>query len=418
MHDRPGSDPGRSGGPTVAPPEPPSPSPRPPVTIRSLGPTVYLPTVIYSLGQGAVAPVVVLSGTALGASASAASVLVGLIGVGQIVGAVPAGALIARIGERPAMVWSTALVIPALLACVFATSVWTLGVAVAGIGLVGAVWGVARQAYVTEVVPYELRARALSTLGGAGRIGAFVGPFVGAAAMTVVGTDGAYWVHVVAATVAVTVLLVLPALPVDRAPGTSPAKVRTLAVVRDNLAVLRTLGLGVLLVGAMRASRQTVIPLWGAHLDLDPATLSLVFGASGAVDMLLFYPAGRAMDRWGRRVVAIPSMFLLGLAHALLPLATTVVGLAAVAMLMGLGNGLSSGLIMTLGADVSPAAGRAQFLGAWRLCADLGNGGGPLLIAAVLTIGPLTAAVLTMAGVGAAAVAVLHRWTPRAAALD
>ncbi|WP_329110893.1 MFS transporter [Micromonospora sp. NBC_01699] len=418
MHDRFGTGSGRSGGPAVAGPEPVPTTPRPPVTIRSLGPTVYLPTVIYSVGQGAVAPVIVLSGTALGASASAASVLVGLIGVGQIVGAVPAGALIARIGERPAMLWSTALVIPALLACVFATSVWTLGIAVAGIGLVGAVWGVARQAYVTEVVPYELRARALSTLGGAARIGAFVGPFVGAAAMTLVGTDGAYWVHVVAATVAVMVLLVLPALSVDRAPGTAPTRVRTLAVVRDNLAVLRTLGLGVLLVGAMRASRQTVIPLWGAHLDLDPATLSLVFGVSGAVDMLLFYPAGRIMDRWGRRVVAVPSMFLLGLAHGLLPLATTVVGLAAVAMLMGLGNGLSSGLIMTLGADVSPVTGRAQFLGAWRLCADLGNGGGPLLIAAVLTIGPLTAAVLTMAGVGAAAVAVLHRWTPRAAAVD
>ncbi|RKR86138.1 putative MFS family arabinose efflux permease [Micromonospora pisi] len=385
------------------------------VTIGSLGPTVYLPSAIYSLGQGAVAPVVVLSGTALGASAGTASVLVGLIGVGQIVGAVPAGALIARIGERPAMVWSSALVVPALLGCVFATSVWMLGFAVAAVGLVGAVWGVARQTYVTEVVPYALRARALSTLGGASRIGAFVGPFVGAAAMTVLGTDGGYWVHAVAAAVAATVLVLLPGLPVDRTAGTGtvPARVGTLAVIRDNLAVLRTLGLGVLLVGALRAARQTVVPLWGAHLDLHPATLSLIFGLSGAVDMLLFYPSGKVMDRWGRRVVAVPSMFLLGLAHALLPLATTVVGLAGVAMLMGLGNGLSSGLVMTLGADVSPVSGRAQFLGAWRLCADLGTGAGPLLIAAVLTVGSLTVAVLSMAGVGAAAVAVLYRWIPR-----
>ena len=69
------------------------------------------------------------------------------------------------------------------------------------------------------------------------------------------------------------------------------------------------------------------------------------------------------MDRWGRRVVAVPSMFLLGLAHALLPLATTIAGLAVVAMLMGLGNGLSSGLIMTLGADVSPALPGPQAAG-------------------------------------------------------
>lgn len=409
MHDRPGS----GAGPAV--PTRPVRAPPAPVTIRSLGPTVYLPTVIYSLGQGAVAPVVVLSGTALGASASTASVLVGLIGIGQIVGAVPAGALIARIGERPAMVWSTALVVPALLGCVFATSVWLLGAAVAAIGLAGAVWGVARQAYVTEVVPYGLRARALSTLGGAGRIGAFIGPFVGAAVMTVLGTDGAYWVHAVAAAVAATVLLVLPGLPVDRTAGTgiAPGRVGTAAVIRENLAVLRTLGLGVLLIGALRAARQTVIPLWGAHLDLDAATLSVVFGLSGAVDMLLFYPAGKVMDRWGRRLVAVPSMFLLGLAHALLPLATTVVGLAGVAMLMGVGNGLSSGLVMTLGADTSPVRGRAQFLGAWRLCADLGTGAGPTLIAGVLAVGSLTAAVLAMAGVGAVAVAVLYRFVPR-----
>jgi MFS family permease len=142
---------------------------------------------------------------------------------------------------------------------------------------------------------------------------------------------------------------------------------------------------------------------------LDAATLSVVFGVSAAVDMLLFYPAGKVMDRWGRRWVAVPSMLLLGLAHAVLPLTTKVLALGAVAMLMGLGNGMSSGLIMTLGADVSPGVGRAQFLGAWRLCADLGTGSGPLLISAVLSVGSLGAAIVVMAGVGAVAAAVLQR---------
>ena len=389
-----------------------------PVTLRSLGPTVYLPTIIYAIGQGAVAPVVVLSGTALGASPAVASILVGLIGIGQIVGAVPAGALIARIGERRAMVLATGLAVPALLACVFAPSVWVLGAAVSCLGLAGAVWGVARQAYVTEVIPYELRARALSTLGGATRIGTFAGPFVGAAVMTAVGTDGAYWVHVVAAAAATALLLLLPAVAHDRPVAARSDTVTTARVIRENLATLRTLGAGVLLVGAMRASRQTVLPLWGAHLGLDAATLSVVFGVSAAVDMLLFYPAGKVMDRWGRRWVAVPSMLLLGLAHAVLPLTTTVLALGAVAMLMGLGNGMSSGLIMTLGADVSPTVNRAQFLGAWRLCSDIGTGAGPLLISAVLSVGSLGGAILAMAGVGAVAVAVLQRWIPAPAVHD
>ena len=97
--------------------------------------------------------------------------------------------------------------------------------------------------------------------------------------------------------------------------------------------------------------------------------------------MLLFYPAGSVMDRLGRKWVAVPSMFVLGLAHLLLPLTHSTVTLTAVALLMGVGNGLGAGVIMTLGADASPPVGRAQFLGAFRLFADTGNGAGPLLLA-------------------------------------
>jgi MFS family permease len=175
---------------------------------------------------------------------------------------------------------------------------------------------------------------------------------------------------------------------------------------------LRTLGMGALLVGAVRASRQVVIPLWAQHIGLDAETTSLVFGLSGAVDMLLFYPAGSVMDRFGRKWVAVPSMIVLGLAHVLLPLTHGVVTLTAVALLMGIGNGLGAGVIMTLGADASPLVGRAQFLGAFRLCADAGVGAGPFLIAAVTAISALGPAVLVMGVTGWAAAAAMSRWIP------
>ena len=43
---------------------------------------------------------------------------------------------------------------------------------------------------------------------------------------------------------------------------------------------------------------------------------------------------------------------------------------------IGFGNGIGSGMIMTLGADYSPIAGRAHFLGLWRLIVDIGSTGG------------------------------------------
>ncbi|MDX6235379.1 MAG: hypothetical protein QOG10_194, partial [Kribbellaceae bacterium] len=186
----------------------------------------------------------------------------------------------------------------------------------------------------------------------------------------------------------------------------------TRAVIREHLPVLRTLGTGALLVGAVRASRQVVIPLWAQHIGLDPQTTSIVFGLSGAVDMLLFYPAGSVMDRFGRKWVAVPSMFVLGLAHLLLPLTHGVASLTAVALVMGIGNGLGAGLIMTLGADASPLVGRAQFLGAFRLFADTGGGAGPFLIAAVTAFSGLGPAVLVMGLAGWAAATAMNRWIP------
>jgi MFS family permease len=383
------------------------------LTLRQLGPSVYLPSAVYSTGFGAVAPVIVLSAIDLGVSLAGAAVVAALLGVGQIAGALPAGVLIARIGERRTMLAATSLAVPTLLICVLAGNVYLFGAAVALLGLAGSAWGVARHAYLAEAVRPDLRARAMSTLGGLGRVGTFAGPLLGAAAIRVLGLSGAYLVALTLIGAASVLVAFLPPVPHDR-PGPAGATRPALwTVIRDHRHTLSTLGFGVLLVGALRASRQTILPLSGVALGVDPATIGLVYGLSGAVDMLLFYPAGRLMDRRGRRWAAVPAMTLLGLAHALLPVAGGVAGLMLIGLLMGVGNGLSAGLVMTIGADVSPAVGRAQFLGAWRVCADVGIGGGPLLIGAITAAASLTTAALTMGGAGLAAAFLLHRWLAR-----
>ena len=232
------------------------------VSLRSLGPTVYLPTLVYSIGQGAFAPVVVLSAFELGASLATAGLLVALVGIGLILGDIPAGTLTDRIGERPAMVVSSAVGVCGLLICILADSVAVLGIGVLVTGISTAVWGVARQVYVTEVVPYGLRARALSLLGGINRIGMFIGPLIGAVAISALGIDGAYWVFLGAAALAAGVLLVLPDIPHRTIPLGPAAHGGTLSVIRDNSRTLRTLGVAVVLVGIVRESRRTLIPLW------------------------------------------------------------------------------------------------------------------------------------------------------------
>jgi MFS family permease len=203
----------------------------------------------------------------------------------------------------------------ALSTSALAPTLPVLAVGVLLTGAASAVFHLARQSFLTDVTPVVNRARVLSTLGGVARIGAFLGPFLGAALLHVAGLRSVFWLAVGTTVLAGLVVLLAPDVEGRRGrPRTRPV-VPTGTLLRRHARLLGTLGIAVVLVGAVRASRQVVLPLWSEHLGLAPATTSLVFGLAGAVDMLLFYPAGKVMDRRGRLWVAVPSMLVLGGAH-------------------------------------------------------------------------------------------------------
>jgi MFS family permease len=97
---------------------------------------------------------------------------------------------------------------------------------------------------------------------------------------------------------------------------------------------------------------------------------------------------------------------------AVMPLTHGALTLALVAMLLGAGNGLSSGVVMTLGADFAPPATRVPFLGVWRVLSDLGTAGGPLAVAAATAAITLGGAAVTVGGLGLVAAAYVTRYVP------
>jgi MFS family permease len=377
--------------------------------------TAYGPTLLVSIGQGAILPLVALSARALGASVATAAFIVALIGIGQLAGDLPAGALAARIGEKRALIGACVLDAAALMGAFLAQSLALLGGAMVVTGLAGAVFGLARQAYLTEAIPIRMRARALSTLGGTFRIGLFVGPFLAAAIVSRWNIGAAYAFAATMNLAAALLTVFLPDVTRDRhvVHVLSGRRQRAVfSVLAEHRRVLLTLGIGVLVIQAARATRQSIVPLWAESIGVSAATTSVIFGISAGVDMLLFYPGGAIMDRFGRVYVAAPSMIVLGLGFVLLPLTSGATSVGLVAALMGLGNGISSGVVLTLGADASPAQERAQFLAGWRLCSDLGNAAGPLLISVVSALATLAAAAITMGLITWAGSAWLIKWVP------
>ena len=389
-----------------------------PIDFRKIAISAFGPSLFFGLGEGAILPVIVLSARDLGASVALAALIVTLLGIGSLLCNIPASLITTRYGERGAIVGAAVWGAAGMLMCVLIQNIWTFAIGIFMVGMSASVFGLARQSYLTEVVPFRFRARALSTLGGVMRIGLFIGPFIAALLIHFGGIAGAYWVGIGAMLLAAAVAAGIPDLPHHSAASPSAAFVdgrgpSIRVVTRTHMPIFVTLGVGVLLVSAVRASRQVVIPLWADHIGLEASVTAVLYGLSGAIDMLVFYPAGKVMDRNGRIWVAVPSMLIMGAALMLTPFAHGVAGLLMAALLIGFGNGIGSGMIMTLGADYSPAAGRAHFLGVWRLISDIGSSCGPALLSGVTAMVSLAAGIWSSGLLGFAAAAVLWYWIPR-----
>jgi MFS family permease len=394
----------------------------PSFTLRRIAVPAFGPSLLFGIGEGAILPVIPLSARELGASVPQAALIVTLIGLGSMVSNVPASVITMRRGERWAIVAAALWCALAMAVCAWTSHLGLFALGAFMVGMSQAVFNLARQSYLTEAVPVAYRARALSTLGGVMRIGMFIGPFVAAAAIHLFGLAAAYGVGVAALVLAGIVAARMPELEIaidadasDSSPAAPPPPAPTLlSILSGHRRVFLTLGIGVMLISAVRASRQAIIPLWADHLALEPSVASLIYGLAGGLDMLVFYPAGKVMDQKGRGWVAVPSMLIMGIALLLMPLTQGAQTLMIAAGLLGFGNGIGSGLIMTLGADHSPRAGRAHFLGVWRLMADIGATCGPALLSLLVATLTLAAGIAVTGVISFAAAGQLAYWIPRA----
>jgi MFS family permease len=86
-------------------------------TLRSVTASVFLPATVYEIGNGAVIPVIALTAIDLGGSTGTAGFMMVLLGVGQVIGDVPASSVADRLGDRRAMVLAASLSIVAMLTC-------------------------------------------------------------------------------------------------------------------------------------------------------------------------------------------------------------------------------------------------------------------------------------------------------------
>jgi MFS family permease len=380
--------------------------------VRSLALSAYLPSFLFSIGQGAAFPMLALLAIDMGLSVPMAGALVALRSGGQLLFDLPAATLVSRIGEYRAMIVGTVVLAVVAVGIGTRPPVPVLIVLVVMMGGAWAIWLLARVTYVAEVTPLNRRGRVMSIMGGSSRIGQFVGPLLASFFVAEFGISSAFFVQAAVAVIACAVMFLVPTVG-GKQPRNGESSLKVVgAVIKEYRGVFATAGFATIAIQLVRSSKDAMIPLWGNHIGLAAPRIALIFGAMNAADTALFYPVGVVMDRFGRKWAGVPCLIMLSVGLVIIPFTGDFVALLLAALFIGLGNGLGAGINMTLGSDFSPPVRRAEFLGAWRLISDVGSAGGPLFVAALTSVASLAVASLFAAGFGLVGAGVLAWLVP------
>lgn len=347
---------------------------------------VFVPSLLFSIGENALIPLIPASAERLGADIGTASLVAGLLMFGILFADLPAAKLVSVLGERKAMMFASFSAAAGVLLVGLATNLFMISVGVFLVGACAAVFGLARHTYIAQHVPFAFRARSLSILGGMFRAGGVFGPLLAAGLIALGDVEAVYWVAVVLCLAAG--ILVYTTKKDRGKDDESKTRLGTWQITKREWKKLSTLGLASGLLSIVRTARIIGMPLWALYLEIPIGTAVLFIGIAASLDLLLFYSSGQVMDKWGRRAAAVPTTFLLGITMFLVPLTTDAWGILWIGLAMSLANGLGSGLIMVLGADLAPPDARGEFLAAFRLTIDGSTAlTAPLLALAAVTVG-------------------------------
>lgn len=281
-----------------------------------------------------------------------------------------------------------------------------------GQGAAASAFSPAASVMVTRLNPQAKHGRASGSYGFFKSIGYTAGPLLGGVLVWTGGLTPLFCVlMVLAAAVVVWAALMVPAVP-------PLPKARQIL-----LGLARRLADGVFLrpVAALAAATAALsvgvgfLPLSGAADGLSPLATGVAVSALAACAAFVQPWAGRALDDGRLTVRSGTAAGLLltacGLAAALL---SGVAGLLAAAVLIGIGTGLITPLGFAALAATTPEEWMGQTMGAAELGRELGDAGGPLLVASIASITALTWGYAALALlIGILPLALRVRRTPR-----
>lgn len=130
-----------------------------------------------------------------------------------------------------------------------------------------------------------------------------------------------------------------------------------------------------------------VIPILAKDkLGLGPDTIGLGLGMISIVGLLLAYPSGELVDRFGRKAVIVPAALITGIACLVYAVAPGVAWFLVASAIWSTASGIGGAAPAAYAADTAPAGMTATALGTYRTISDFGYVVGPLTLGFVADV--------------------------------
>ncbi len=380
-------------------------------TFRQLALPIFLPTLLSFISLRASLVLLPLYVIAQGYGPTLAGLIISIRGIGMLCADVPGGFLVSKVGDKWGMIIGHLM---AGLALVMFAIFDHRGMLVSSALVSGAAFAVmmlARLSYVGEKCEAHERGRVIAFMASLQRIGGILGPLGGGFIAT--------WYGFVPALLSLSVLSLLSAVTiyifcdnnliteVDAAPSHA-----FIATIKANKSVFFTSGAGAVGLMSMRGASPLLITLFGNAIFLSAAQIGFFASLTTILEFVMFLPGGQIMDRWGRKCTLIPGTLFMAFSLIILVIFPSLTGYVAGTLLMALGNGLATGVIMSIGSDLAPEKSRGQFLGVWRFVCDLGFTGGPLFVTGLMGVCGLAGSSLALGALASGLAVIMGIYAP------
>lgn len=352
---------------------------------------VYLFEILLNIERGILLLGIPLYAMRLGASYSYVGLAVGSISVGTMLFDIPSGFILSRMNEKSFLFLTFAILVLSLLGIALSTSYLMLIFFIIIFGIGVSFWSLIRHYMITIYAVYDRRGRASSLIGASYRIGTFIGPILGGFLIANYDYRLTFLIGSLVMLIIIPIYLIIYQISFNHTINHTIANYGEKGVATLKTRIVWSwivlFGIGFVIAQIVRYGRYFLIPVYGKVIMFSELPLGLILGLTGFLSVLTAYPSGFIIDKLGREFSVFISFLIMGLGFLFLTVSNNVFIIAS--MIIGIGDGFGSGIMITLGADAASKYNKnnaSKFLGYWRFMGDVGNSLGPILLGILSSI--------------------------------